>query len=210
MPHRPQTKVAATSVDAVILAAGLSTRAGRWKMALPLGDRTVLQRCVDSVRETARRIWVVTGWQAGRVAALLHDDPKVELVPNPHYRQGMFSSVQAGLARVQAPRAFLTPGDYAFIAPTVYDRMLQVQAEIVLPTYRGKKGHPVLLGQTAIAEILALPGDAILRDYIQGRGFAALAVEEDGILLDVDTPQDYEALRARLGIAADSGKTCSL
>jgi molybdenum cofactor cytidylyltransferase len=204
MPRNLHTDTDASDADAVILAAGLSTRAGRWKMALPLGDRTVLQRCIDSVRETARRIWVVTGWQAGRVAALLQGEPKVELVPNPHYQQGMFSSVQAGLARVQTPRAFLTPGDYAFIAPTVYDRMLQVQAEIVIPTYRGKKGHPVLLGQAAIAEILALPGDAVLRDYIQDRGFAALEVEDDGILLDVDTPQDYETLRARLGMAADS------
>jgi len=210
MPRNLQTDTGASDADAVILAAGLSTRAGRWKMALPLGDRTVLQRCIDSVRETACHIWVVTGWQAGRVAALLQGEPKVELVPNPHYQQGMFSSIQAGLARVQAPRAFLTPGDYAFIAPAVYDRMLQVQAEVVIPTYRGKKGHPVLLGQIAIAEILALPGDAILRDYIQGRGFAALEVEDDGILLDVDTPQDYEALRARLGAAADSESTRSL
>jgi molybdenum cofactor cytidylyltransferase len=77
--------------------------------------------------------------------------------------------------------------------------MLQVQAEVVIPTYRGKKGHPVLLGQTAIAEILALPGDAILRDYIRDKGFAAVAVEDQGILLDVDTPQDYAALRARFG-----------
>ena len=188
------------TVEAVILAAGLSTRAGRWKMALPLGDRTVLQRCIDSMRHAVRRIWVVTGWQADRGQDLLQDDPQVELVPNPHYRQGMFSSVQAGLARVQARRAFLTPGDYALISPAVYDQMLQVQAEIVIPTYRGKKGHPVLLGQTAIAEIIALPRNAILRDYIQAKGFAPLEVKDDGILLDIDTPQDYETLIARLGV----------
>jgi molybdenum cofactor cytidylyltransferase len=185
-------------VEGVILAAGLSTRAGRWKMALPLGERTVLQRCVDAMRNSVHRIWVVTGWQADQVKALLQGCPKVELVPNPNYRQGMFSSVQTGLARVQAPRAFFTPGDYALISPAVYAQMLQVQAEIVIPTYRGKKGHPVLLGPTAIAEILALPGDAILRDYIQAKGFAAVEVEDEGILLDVDTPQDYDALRIKL------------
>jgi len=193
MPPSPQppANLRITPVEAVILAAGLSTRAGRWKMALPLGDRTVLQRCVESIYHSVRRIWVVTGWQAQRVEGLLHGYSKVELVSNPNYRQGMFSSVQAGLAHVQASHAFLTPGDYAFISPAVYDQMLRIQAEIVIPTYCGKKGHPVLLGQMAIAEILALPSDAILRDYISERGFVTVAVDAPGILLDIDTPQDY-------------------
>lgn len=186
--------------EAVILAAGLSTRARRWKMGLPLGDRTVLQRCVDSMRHAVRRIWVVTGWQADQVQAMLGDDPQVELVPNPDYQTGMFSSVQAGLARVRAERTFLTPGDYALISPAVYDRMLGVEAEIVIPTYRAKKGHPVLLGESAVVEILALPPDGILRDYIQAKGYTTLETDDDGILLDIDTPQDYAALRARLGV----------
>jgi molybdenum cofactor cytidylyltransferase len=180
-----------SDVQAVILAAGLSTRAGRWKMALPLGDRTVLQRCVESMRDSVRRIWVVTGWQAERVRTLLRDYPKVGLVHNPEYRQGMFSSVQAGLAHVRAERAFLTPGDYALIPPAVYNRMLERQAEIVIPTYGGKKGHPVLLGRRAIHEILALPLDAILRDYIADVGFVTVEVDAPGILLDIDTPEDY-------------------
>jgi CTP:molybdopterin cytidylyltransferase MocA len=56
------------------------------------------------------------------------------------------------------------------------------------------------LGQTAIAEILALDREAILRDYIQAKGFARIEVDDDGILLDIDTPQDYAAMRARLGV----------
>jgi len=182
-------------VEAVILAAGLSTRAGRWKMALPLGDRTVLQHCVESIHHIVRRIWVVTGWQAERVEDLLHGYSKVELVSNPNYRQGMFSSIQAGLAQVQAPRTFLTPGDYALIPPAVYVQMLSVVADIVIPTFAGKKGHPVLLSHSAICEILALPQDAILRDYISEKGFLTVEVDAPGILLDIDTPQDYADAR---------------
>ena len=58
----------------------------------------------------------------------------------------------------------------------------------------------MLLSQSTRAEILALPGDAILRNYIQVKGFSTVEVEEDGILLDIDTPQDYETLIARLGV----------
>jgi molybdenum cofactor cytidylyltransferase len=188
---KPETQ----TVEGVILAAGLSTRSGRWKMALPLGDKTVLQRCVEGMLDAVNRIWVVTGWRADQVASLLQGYPKVELVPNPEYRQGMFSSVQAGLARACAERVFLTPGDYALLPPSVYAQMLAVTAEIVIPTHGGKKGHPVLLGHSSVREILALPGDAMLRDYIAESGFATVEVDSPGILLDIDTPEDYAAIR---------------
>jgi molybdenum cofactor cytidylyltransferase len=103
----------------------------------------------------------------------------------------MFSSVQAGLAVVRASRVFLVPGDYAFIPPSVYVHMLSVAGEIVIPTYGGRKGHPVLLGCASVREILALPSDAILRDYIAARGFVTVQVDAPGIHLDIDTPEDY-------------------
>lgn len=165
-------------------------------MALPLGDRTVIQRSVENMYDAVDRIWVVVGWQAEQVRALLAPYVKVECALNKDYRRGMFSSVKTGLARTSAARVFLQPGDCAFIAPKVYTQMLSVDATIVIPTYGGKKGHPVLFQGPAISEILALPDDGILRDYIQAKGFTSLEVEDDGILLDLDTPEDYRALSA--------------
>jgi molybdenum cofactor cytidylyltransferase len=184
-------------VEGVILAAGLSTRSGRYKMALPLGDRTVIQRSVEGMYGAVDRIWVVVGWQAEQVRALLAPYSKVECVPNEAFRQGMFSSIKTGLAHVNARRAFLLPGDCALVRPDTYIQLLSVQADIVIPTHGGRKGHPVLLNHKVISEILALPDDAILRDYIQAKGFATLEVGDSSIVLDLDTPQDYETLRAR-------------
>jgi molybdenum cofactor cytidylyltransferase len=166
-------------------------------MALPLGDRAVIQRSVESMYDVVDRIWVVVGWQAEQVRALLAPYSKVECVFNAAFRQGMFSSIRAGLARVSAPRAFLLPGDCALVHPDTYTYLLSVQADIVIPTHGGRKGHPVLLGRRVIPEILALPEDAILRDYIQAKGFATLEVEDNGVVLDLDTPEDYETLHAR-------------
>jgi CTP:molybdopterin cytidylyltransferase MocA len=56
----------------------------------------------------------------------------------------------------------------------------------------------VLLSRSVIPEILALPTDAILRDYIQARGYITVGVPDEGILLDIDTPEDYQAMRARV------------
>ena len=186
-----------SSTEGVLLAAGLSTRSGRYKMALPLGDKAVIQRSIENMYDAVERIWVVVGWQADQVRALSAPYAKVECVVNENFRQGMFSSIKTGLARVSAPRVFFQPGDCAFISPNVYARMLSIEGEIVIPTYGGRKGHPVLLRGPVLPEILALPDDAILRDYIQDRGFTAVAVEDEGILLDIDTPHDYKTLRAR-------------
>jgi len=193
MPIEQETR----TVEGVILAAGLSTRSGPYKMALPLGDRTVIQRSVESMYDVVDRIWVVVGWQAEQVRALLAPYLKVACVLNAAFRQGMFSSVKAGLAHVSAPRAFLLPGDCALVQPDTYTQLLSVQADIVIPTYGGRKGHPVLFGHRVIPEILALPDDAILRDYIRAKGFATLEAEDDAVVLDLDTPEDYETLRAR-------------
>lgn len=193
MVEKPGT----SRTEGVILAAGLSTRSGRYKMALPLGDKTVIQRSVENMYDAVDRIWVVTGWQADQVHTLLAPYDKVHCVLNENYRQGMFRSVKVGLAKVSTARVFLQPGDCALIPPELYKQMLAVDADIVIPTFGGKKGHPVLLRCAVIPEILALPDDAILRDYIQARGFTTIAVEDDGILFDLDTPEDYQAMRTR-------------
>jgi molybdenum cofactor cytidylyltransferase len=189
-------------VEGVLLAAGLSTRSGSYKMALPLGDRTVIQRSVENIYAAVDRIWVVVGWRAKEVRAMLTPYAKVECVHNRDFRRGMFSSVQVGLAQTTAPRVFLQPGDYALISPNIYGQMLSVESEIVLPTYGGKKGHPVLLSRQAIREILALPDDAILRDYIRAKGSTVVEVPDEGILLDIDTPKDYIAVSAKYGLSA--------
>ena len=190
-------KLRQSGTEGVILAAGLSTRSGQYKMALPLGGKTVIQRSVENMYDAVDRIWVVTGWQAAQVESLLASYSKVRFAHNENYAQGMFSSIKTGLAKTSAARVFLQPGDCAFISPAVYAQMLAIDAEIVIPTYGGKKGHPVLLYGPAIGDVLALPDSAVLRDHIRVKGFTTLEVEDGGVLLDLDTPEDYQVLRAR-------------
>jgi len=183
-------------VEGVVLAAGLSSRSGRYKMTLPLGDRTVIEHCIAGMRGVVSRIVVVIGWQAARLQELLARDEKVTCVLNERYRDGMSSSVRAGIAQVRASRFFLTPGDYPLVGPAVYERMLGVQGDIVIPTAGGERGHPVLLRGALVPEILAQPADSSLRDYIEARGYVTIEVGDEAILWDLDTPEDYERLLA--------------
>lgn len=166
-------------------------------MTLPLGDRTVIEHCIAGMRGVVSRIVVVVGWQAARLQKLLAGDEKVTCVLNERFREGMFSSVRAGIAQVRASRFFLTPGDYPLVGSAVYERMLGVQGDIVIPTFGGKRGHPVLIRSQLVLEILAQPADSSLRDFVEAKGYTIVEVEDEAILWDLDTADDYETLRSR-------------
>jgi molybdenum cofactor cytidylyltransferase len=196
-------------VEGVVLAAGLSTRSGQFKMTLPLGPKTVLEHAIESMSPFVERVIVVTGWQAERLRALLAGRADVTLVHNERFREGMFSSVCAGVAQVRAGRFFLLPGDQPLVPAEVYARLLSVDGTVVLPTYGGKKGHPVLLDRSLVPEILAQPAGTTLRDVIHRAGYTAIEVGEEGILIDLDTAEDYAAIldrvRAQREIPEDQG-----
>jgi molybdenum cofactor cytidylyltransferase len=179
------------------LAAGLARRAGWRKMELPFGEQPLLLCAVASMAEVVSRVIVVVGHEGERLAALLAGHSGVVVVHNPRYEEGMFSSIQVGIAEVRAARFFLLPGDHPLISAAVYRQMLAAPGEIIIPTYQGHKGHPVLLASALIPALLALPALANLRDFIAARGFVPLPVAEEGVTLDVDTLDDYNRLRKK-------------
>jgi len=183
-----------TDVEGVVLAAGLSRRSGRFKMTLPLGDKTVVEVTIDGMLPFVDRVIVVVGWQAERLRTLLAGRPDVDLAYNERYREGMFSSVRAGIARVRAGRFFLLPGDQPLVQAEVYTRLLLAEGAVAIPTYHGKKGHPVLLDSGLVPEILAQPAEGTLRDCIQAEDCTTVEVEDEGILIDLDTADDYAAI----------------
>ncbi len=193
-------------VEGLILAAGFSSRAGGFKMELPLGDRTVLEWCIAGLAPVCDRLIVVGGYRIEKVRAIVDRYPQIELVENSGYAAGMFSSVKLGAARIRGERFLLTPGDYPLLKPEVCRQLLTVDAPIAIPTFGGRKGHPVAMAGVLARELAAEPDDSNLRNFIGRQGFTPVAVADDGILLDVDTPEDYRQLleRVRQG-GADHG-----
>jgi len=184
-------------IDGVILAAGESTRAGAFKMALEIDGKTVIERCIEGMRTVCGRIIVVGGFAIERITKILGDYPHVEIVFNKDYKQGMFTSVKIGISDVHAQAFFLTPGDYPLIGGNVYRKMLEADDDIVIPTYNGRKGHPVLMRSHLIVQILAKPDSYNLRDFTRAKGYSTIAVDDEAILLDIDTIEDYERMKER-------------
>jgi Uncharacterized MobA-related protein len=182
------------NIEAVILAAGYSSRAEAFKLELDLYGKTVMERCIEAISPFCTRMIVVGGYKIEKIAAILEKYSRVEIVVNCRYNEGMFTSVKEGIRHVRGERFFFTPGDYPLIRREVCERLLAQEGEIVIPVFNGQKGHPVLFSGRLAREILQMADTANLRDYINQKGFKALTVEDEGVLTDLDTQEDYRQI----------------
>lgn len=179
-------------LEAVVLAAGQSSRAGAFKPALDCGGMPMVVRTVRAFAGVCRRIWVVTGHRAEDVAALVSCEPLVRVVHNPCWEKGMFSSVQAGVSRVTSERFFVTPGDLPALGPGVAASLAGVPGSVVVPAWEGVAGHPVLLDASWISVLLSADPEASLRDLLSGTPRTLIPAADDGVVRDIDTCEDYE------------------
>lgn len=194
-------------IGAIVLAAGFSRRMGRLKPLLPFGDKPMLARVVENLLtcDGIASVIVVTGHESAQIQEALGECGEVRFAHNNAYADGMLSSVQCGVRALPPGCAafFLVLGDQPVVHPATLDNLLKVWREtdppLVLPVWNGRRGHPVLFSRRCIPEILALNDGATLKHVVQlhSADLVEAQVEDEAVLHDVDTPEDYErALRA--------------
>jgi molybdenum cofactor cytidylyltransferase len=195
-------------ISAILLAAGESKRMGQAKMLLPWGNSTVLGQVVTTFAAAGiEDLVVVTGGARREVEALvakLGEDFPVRPVFNPDYRHGeMLSSIQAGVAALAPGQeaALVGLGDQPQVRESVVRRISavfsQTGAPLVIPSFNRRRGHPWLAARPLWAEFLALPQTTTPRQFLETHAteITYLTVEDDSILRDVDTPEDYASQR---------------
>lgn len=187
---------------ALVLAAGQSRRMGRNKLLLPYGASTVIETIVSTVAavERVRDVIVITGHQQETVAAALAPY-RARCVFNPHYAQAdMLASIQTGLraAPDEVAAALIVLGDQPRLRRAVIEDVLDAYTPdaLIIPSYQMQRGHPILLPRSVWPAILALPLDASLRHVIRANEsrIRYVLAQDDSVLRDVDTPEDYAAL----------------
>lgn len=192
-------------IGAIVLAAGFSTRMGRPKASLPLGDGTFLGRILATLDAAGIEVVrVVLGGDAEAIAGE-HGLAPPRLVVNPRPQDGMLSSARAGvLSLPDGLEAFLLwPVDHPLVrADTV--RAIVVAAAtgrspVVVPSHAGKRGHPVLFAERLRTEILAAPDAVGARAVVRAHGTESVevAVDDPGTIDDADTPDDYARIAGR-------------
>ncbi len=200
-------------IAGVVLAAGRSRRMAPLNKLL-LADRAgkpMVARVVDNVLSSkAHPIVVVTGHQAEQVAHALGGRP-VRVVQAPDYADGLSASLRAGIAAVppDAAAAIVCLGDMPLVTGRMIDRLLEAYDPdegrlIVLPTFRGKQGNPMLWDRRFFPEILRITGDSGAR-FLLGQhmeNVAEVEMADDAVLRDFDTAESLTTLPPRLRPAA--------
>jgi len=188
-------------ISAIVLAAGESKRMGRTKQLLEWGGRTILQRVLENLgRSRVDEVILVLGHEATKIIQKV-DTRKVKVVINKNYKAGMISSIQQGLINLNdgAEAFFIVLADQPAIGPEIIDRLIDEfkraipKKSIILPGYRGRRGHPALFSAKYRQEALRITGDVGFRQVLEEHPEEILTVEmeTDSILQDIDTPEDY-------------------
>lgn len=185
----------------LMLAAGLSSRMGQWKMLLPWGDSgCVLDSALDNALAFCERVVLVTGFRGEALRQRYAARPGVVLCHNPDYLQGMFSSLRRG-ARALTPGHpfFVVPGDMPAIDPAIYAALWRHRCDLSLvPFCAGGRGHPALLPPVLRERILNAGPQQNLRQLMESQGRKTLLVDSRAIHWDLDTPAQYRQLSERI------------
>ena len=188
-------------ISAILLAAGESRRMGTPKQLLTFRGKTFVETCVDNLLASEiAEVIVVTGHRDDEVTRAV-GNRQVRYAHNDNYRSGMASSIKSGIRAVSSDckACIVALVDQPRIGPDVVNAVIenyQSPSLIVIPTYNGKKGHPVLLDLTLRDEILQMDDNEGLRQVVHAHQAetSLLEVSSNAILEDCDFPEDYERL----------------
>ena len=188
-------------IIAVVLSAGESSRMGRPKALLPIEGQRFIERIIRVIGNSKiDRIIVVLGHHADQLRGQIEHLP-VEVVINPDYHKGQLSSLQAAIRHIEkddhCDGMLVHLVDHPFIDVALVDalmeRFYQTKKLIVVPRYKGKRGHPVIFSRELFGELLDAPVDQGAKAVVNAHRQETLEIEwqDEGITLDIDTPELY-------------------
>lgn len=208
-------------ISAIILAAGQSKRMGQPKMLLPWGNGTVLTHVLSVFREAdVEDILVVTGGAREQVDELVAN-LRVRTVFNEAFQTGeMLSSIQCGIRALAPPPLSQSPlgtlrgergaaavliglGDQPQVQTgsvrNVCEAFLETKSNLIVPSYRMRRGHPWLIAHPLWDELLRMTPPQSPRDFLNAHAadIHYVNVDDPNILADLDTPEEYRKWQAK-------------
>ncbi len=189
----------------VILAAGSASRMGKTKQLMSFGHTTLLgQVFQNAARSALSPLIVVLGHDATKIQQTI-DLSSAAVVINPAYAKGQSTSLIAGLEHVPpaCDAAMFLLGDQPLISPEIINTLIHAfqasTAPIVIPFFNGRRGNPVIIARSLFHRLRTVSADTGARVLFREFKTSILKVplQDDAILVDVDTMIDYEKLMSK-------------
>ena len=187
-------------ISAILLGAGKSRRMGFDKLSLPWGKKTVFECCLETLlRSKVQELVIVLSLRSKGIRNLFLRK-NIKVVSNPHAEAGMSTSIRRGLQAIH-PRSdgiLIALGDQPFLKTRTINLLIRNFAQgkggIIVPSFRGRRGHPVIFHKRYRKELLNLKGDVggkfLLERY--PKDVIMVPVKSEGVVKDINTWQDYK------------------
>jgi molybdenum cofactor cytidylyltransferase len=193
-----------TDIEGILLAAGESRRMGYPKPLLKVGDETFVAHLAATMLKVVARLTIVIGAHGDRVRPSISSDTRIKVIDNPDWSRGQLSSIKAGIRAISldACAAMIHLTDHPTVKAETFAAVVEAYRQsgkpIVIARHGGRRGHPVLFDRSIFMELLDAPEDQGARAVVNADASRVVYVDVDdpGILLDLDTPEDL----ARAGL----------
>ena len=187
-------------ISAILLAAGESKRMGVDKLSLAWGKETLLEHCLEVlIRSEVKEVIIVLGVRNKKLKDLFLKS-KVKTVVNSFSDQGMSASIRVGLQVIHPGYngVLIALGDQPLLRTRTINSLIHAfekrEKGIIVPSFRGRKGHPVIFHRRYKKELSDLKGDVGGRSIVEmhPEDVRLVPVKSKGVVLDIDTWQDYK------------------
>jgi molybdenum cofactor cytidylyltransferase len=196
-----------SDIAAILLAAGRSRRMGAFKPLLPFGGVSVAEACIAALSEGgAAEVIVVVGHRGDEVRAALAHVPSVRFAVNDEAGSEMGVSVARGVEALsgEAGAVLVALVDQPAVPPAEIKKLIEERsrtgARLVLPEWRGRGGHPVLVDLAYREELLSLSPEGGLRALLDAHRAEVLRLPAGSpyVARDMDTWEDYVTLHTEV------------
>ena len=190
-------------ISSILLAAGLSKRMnGENKLTKKIQGIPLIKHSVKNILASSiNELIIVLGYQKEIIEKLIDKHEKVKFIFNKDFESGMASSIKVGINHLSdnSEAFFICLADMPMVSSNIYDFLIKSknQKDILVPTYKGQQGNPILFNKSMKEKIMSIDGDAGAKKILELNKDKILNLEinDQGVAKGFNTQIDFDSLK---------------
>lgn len=189
-------------ISAILLAAGQSKRMnGENKLTKEIHSIPLIKHSIKNILSSSvDELIVVLGYQKEIIEKLIGKNEKIKIIFNKNFENGMASSIKTGLNHFseKTEAFFICLGDMPLVKHNIYNQLIKSKdnKEIIVPTYKGQQGNPVLFDKSMKEKIMVITGNVGAKKILELNKDKILSLEinDQSIVKGFNTQEDFSSL----------------